>query len=497
MEENYKRSWVKKPKERNLNDMDGKLPPQVIEFEESVLGALMCYPEIINIIFEILEAKSFYKDQNARIYSAILNLYKKSNPTDMVSVTQELKRMGELEIVGGAYYITTLTNNPSYKPEYHARIISQKYIQRELIRVCTQSISAAYEEGTDVFDLLDAHEKEYTGIIGKINGGKIETIPTLFNQMVKRNEALLLNKGVSGVPTGFPALDKITGGWQDAEMIVIAARPSMGKTALALALARNAAVDFSKPTAIFSLEMSSLALATRLFASEANLSTSDFIRRGITPDMMVVVQNDCTKLINSSLYLDDTPGLTLLQFRSKARKMARDHKIELIIIDYLQLMAGDTSNKNGNREQEIASISRGIKQVAKELGIPIIALSQLSRAVETRGGDKRPMLSDLRESGAIEQDADVVMFIHRPEYYKIMEDENGNSTVGIAEIITAKNRNGPVGDAQIGYIAPSTKFHPLDPDRSNREVKDFTVPQSTLTPDNSFSRHDIIEDHPY
>ncbi len=498
MEKNNEK-WAEKrrkgyEKQPNLNFTDGIMPPQAIELEEAVLGALMIESNTIKSIADILAPGSFYKDSHNRIYSAILKLYKKSLPVDILTVTQELKDRSELDIIGGAYAITILTNRvaSSAHSVHHAKIVSEKYLLRELIKVCTKTIGMAYEDGADVSNLLDSHEKEYHQLASNLNYGKVETMPSLFNLMVKRNELLLLNKGISGVSSGLPVLDKITGGWQKTELIIIAARPSMGKTAFATTIARNAAIENKKPTVIFSLEMSSLSLATRLFAGEADMSTSDFIRRGIESDIMETVSDKCSKIIDSNLYIDDTPGLSLLEFRSKARKMKQDYKIELIIIDYLQLMRGDRDNKNGNREQEIASISRGLKETAKELDIPVITLSQLSRAVETRGGDKRPQLSDLRESGAIEQDADVVMFIHRPEYYQITEDANGNSTAGVADVITSKNRNGPTGDSQIRYIAPSTKFIPLEPNPLNRIINDFTEPRQN----NLIGRNDI-EDHVY
>jgi replicative DNA helicase len=488
---------------RDTRLVDGKMPPQAIDFEQAVLGALMLEAETINTIADILEPRSFYVDAHARIYSAIYGLYKKSYPIDILTVCKELRALGELDIIGGAYVITELTNRVASAAncEFHARVVAQKFMQRELIRICTESINNAYDDGCDVFDLFDTHEKAYTGVLKNITTGKTENMGSLFNQMIERNDALLQNKGISGLSTGFPVLDRVTGGWQNTELTIIAARPSMGKTALAANFARNAAVDSRAPVAFFSLEMSALSIATRIFAAEADLSTSDFIRRGIDADKMVVVHNSCTQIINSNLFIDDTPAITIMELRSKARKLMRDHKIKLIVIDYLQLMRGDKDaiGRNGNREQEIASISRGLKQLAKELSIPVIALAQLSRASETRGGDKRPQLSDLRESGAIEQDADVVMFIHRPEYYNIFEDEAGNSTVGMADIITAKNRNGPVGTETIGYTAPSTKFYSLESKTFSGPLVDYTEPRhNSLQPNQGFNgRNDITEDHPF
>jgi replicative DNA helicase len=458
---NQQKDKYKKPRPTNT---DGKMPPQAPEMEELVLGAILLEKEAINQVIDVLMPESFYKDAHGKIYAAILRLFSKAQPIDMATVCNELKSAGELDIAGGPYYIATLTNKLSSAAHchFHALIVAQKYMQRQLIKVCTQTISEAYDDGADIFDLLDSHEKNYHDILKSVITGKTQTMKSLFKQILDKNDALLKNNGISGVQTDFDLLDKSTGGWQNSDLIIIAARPAMGKTAFAATMARNAAVNHNDPVAIFSLEVSALQLAIRLFASEANLSTSDFIRRGIPEERLNKLHGDCALLVDSNLFIDDTPALTIMELRSKARKLKQDHNIKKIYVDYLQLMRADKdSSKHYSREQEIAAISRGLKQLAKELDIPIIALSQLSRAVETRGGDKRPQLSDLRESGAIEQDADLVIFIHRPEYYNITEDAEGNSMVGIADIIIAKHRNGPVGDVRMGYNAPSTKFYNL------------------------------------
>ena len=473
----------------------GKMPPQAVELEEAVLGALML-ENCINDVFDVLGEDSFYKPSNSIIYGIILQMYKRSMPIDILTVTQELKKEGQLEIVGGAWYITQMTNRvaSSANVEFHSRIIQQKYIARELIRMCTELINDAYDESADCFELIETLEKSLTAVSKNLSVGKVEIIASLWNDVVDHNQKLLTMGGVSGVPTGYKNLDSITGGWQEASLIILAARPAMGKTSLACNFARNAAVDYNKPGVIFSLEMPARQIATRIFSLESKVSNTNFMRRGIPLDQMTFIESDCTRLINSPIYIDDTASLNLTELKTKARKLAREKNIEWIVIDYLQLMSGDKNEKKGNREQEISAISRGLKILAKELNIPIIALSQLSRQSENRP-DKRPQLADLRESGAIEQDADMVIFIHRPEYYGILEDENGENTQGTAEIIFSKNRNGGIGTEKLRWIDYLTKFEAIDADH----FEPSTYTNKTLQPDRSFEaqKNDITEDHPF
>lgn len=408
--------------------IEGKMPPQAIDLEEAVLGAIMLEKDALTNVVDILKSDSFYKDAHTRIFGAIESLFARSEPVDILTVTQELKKTGELDLVGGAYYITQLTNRvaSAANAEFHARIVAQKYIQRELIRISTKTINDAYEESSDVFDLLDTAEKNLFSIVEGNIKKNYDKMSTLVKSAMEEIETLIANKGqLSGVQSGLTALDRITAGWQKSDLVVIAARPAMGKTALVLTMARNAAVEFKKPVAIFSLEMSSLQLVTRLIASESELS-SEKIKKGDLQQYEIHQLQEKTKPISEApLFIDDTPGLSIFELRAKARRLKEQHDIQMIIIDYLQLMTAGNEGK-GNREQEIASISRALKGLAKELSIPVLALSQLSRAVESRGGDKRPQLSDLRESGAIEQDADMVIFIHRPEYYGLTEDADGD-----------------------------------------------------------------------
>jgi replicative DNA helicase len=436
----------------------GKMPPQATDIEEAVLGAILLENTALPKV-EFILPDFFYKEAHAIIFQAIITLYKKSYPVDILTVTQELKKAGKLDVIGGAYYITQLTNRVASASniEFHALIIRQKYLLRKAITIASDIIKEAYDEGSDCFDVIDSAEKQITQLTQSFSSGKLNKMSSLWNVVSEKNYTLLNQKGLIGVPSGYIAIDKLTGGFQAPDLIILAARPSMGKTSLAMNFARNAAVDFGKPGILFSLEMGAAQIASRAFALESNTSISQLTRRGVPVEEMLVIEQKCTRLINSQIYIDDTASISLMELRSKSREYKREKGIEWIMIDYLQLMTGDKSFR-GNREQEISGISRGLKALAKELNIPIIALSQLSRANEQRGGNKRPQLSDLRESGALEQDADIVMFIHRPEYYGMETYDNGESTKGIAEIIFAKHRNGATGTEKLKFINYLTKF---------------------------------------
>lgn len=442
----------------------GKVQPQALPLEEAVLGALMLDKDSIAIVIDILRAESFYADAHQAIYKAILRLFERSQPVDLLTVTEELKKGGELEVAGGPYYLVGLTNRVASAAniEYHARLISQKHIQRELIRVSTGIIRDAYEDTTDVFQLLDDAEQGLFNITQQNLSRSYEGMGTLASKALKQLEEMSKREaGLTGVPTGFSDLDRITSGWQPSDLIIMAARPGMGKTSLTLALAKNAAMDFGKPVAFFSLEMSNLQLVTRLISLESEISGSK-MRSGQLEDyewqqLHTVIE----KMSEVPIFIDDTPGINIFELRAKCRRLKMQNDIQMVVIDYLQLMTGGGDNK-GNREQEISAISRGLKGLAKELNIPVIALSQLSRAVETRGGMKRPQLSDLRESGAIEQDADIVSFIYRPEYYQILEDEEGQSLKGVGEVIIAKHRNGALGTVKLKFIDKYAKFTDVD-----------------------------------
>lgn len=442
----------------------GKLPPQAVDLEEAVLGALMLEKDALTEVIDILKPEIFYKDAHQYIFGAIQRLFAKSEPIDILTVTNELKSSGELEIVGGPYFITQLTNRvaSAANVEYHARIILQKFIQRELIRISSDIIRDAFEDTTDVFDLLDKAESSLFEVSESNLRRNYMDMRSLVGEAVREIQvAREHEEGLRGVPSGFTELDRITSGWQKSDLIILASRPGMGKTAFALSMARNIAVDFKKAVAIFSLEMSAIQLVTRLISSETQLA-SDKLRKGNLENYEWEQLNaKIGKLIDAPLFLDDTPALSIFELRAKCRRLKAQHNIELVVIDYLQLMSSPSDGK-GNREQEISNISRSLKALAKELNIAIISLSQLSRAVETRGGTKKPILSDLRESGAIEQDADLVLFIYRPEYYKITEDEDGNSTIGLAEVSIAKHRNGALKDIMMRFIPKFAKFVDYD-----------------------------------
>ena len=444
---------------------DGKLQPQAVDLEEAVLGAMLLEKEALSVIIDILKPESFYKPSNQAVYEAILNLFNNSEPVDILTVTQELRKNGKLEIAGGAYGISQLTTRvaSAANAEYHARIVAQKYLQRELIRISTETINKAYEDSTDVFDLLDSATQHVFELLDANVRKQHDKMSTLITAAIKQIEiASQQTSGVTGVPSGFTALDRVTSGWQKSDLIILAARPGMGKTAFVLSIARNAAVDFQKPTAVFSLEMSSLQLVNRLISGEAELDQTKIRKGNLENYEWQQLNSRISRLAKAPLYIDDTPALSIFELRAKARRLKENHGIGLIIIDYLQLMTAGSEAK-GNREQEISFISRSLKALAKELDIPIIALSQLSRNVEQRStGSKRPQLSDLRESGAIEQDADMVMFIYRPEYYGLTEDEKGQSTKGRAEVIIAKHRNGSLEDVPLRFIGIFAKFTDLD-----------------------------------
>ena len=444
----------------------GKLPPQAIETEEAVLGALMLERDAISTAIEILRPESFYKDEHKEIYEAILNLFGKSQPIDLLTVTNELRLTAKLEFAGGAYYISELTNRvgSAANLEYHARIVAQKYILRKLIEVSSKIQTDAFEETTDVFDLLDRTEKDLFSITEQNLRNAPDSMSVLINKAIKQMEEIKLNTdGMSGIGSGFTALDRITSGWQRSDLIILAARPGMGKTAFVLGLARNAAIDFNKPVAIFSLEMSSIQLVQRLISSESEISSMKLRNGDLRDHEWQQLNSKISKLTQAKIFIDDTPALNVFELRAKCRRLKAQYDIDMVIIDYLQLMSGNRDGKSSmNREQEISAISRSLKGLAKELNIPVIALSQLSRAVEQRGATKKPILSDLRESGSIEQDADQVLFIYRPEYYGLTEDENGNPTQGLAEIIIAKNRHGALETVPLRFIDKYARFTDYD-----------------------------------
>lgn len=448
-----------------LSQEQGYVPPQATDLEEAVLGAIMIENNAIFSVVEVLRAEAFYKENHRTIFQAALDLSAKHEPIDLYTVGEMLKRKGELSNIGGPSYLAMLTQKVGSAAhiEFHAKIIAQKYIQRELIRASTDIQKNSFDDALDVTDLIDYAEGE----IFKVSEGHIKRDVQKSYDIVKKalkliEEAKNKPDGLSGVPTGFNDLDKLTLGWQPSDLIIIAARPAMGKTAFVLSMTRNIAIDFNRATAFFSLEMSAEQLMTRLIVSESGFD-SRLIKSGrLDTTQWAHLEKAIVPLQNAPIFIDDTPALSIFEFRSKARRLKVQYDVQLIIIDYLQLMTGPTETR-GNREQEVSTISRSLKAIAKELNIPIIALSQLNRSVETRGGDKRPQLSDLRESGAIEQDADIVSFIHRPEYYGMDQDANGDALApGLAEIIIAKHRNGSTDTVNLKFKAEQAKFTNFD-----------------------------------
>lgn len=449
---------------RSDNDLTnlvyGKVQPQAVQIEEVVLGALMLDKDAMSVVLDILRPDSFYKKQHGVIFEAMRQLFDRSQPVDILTVHEALKKSGQLEFVGGIGYLVELTNKVASAAnlEFHARIIAQKHIQRELIRVSTSTITDAFEDTKDVFQMLDEAESGLFEITQQNLNRRYSRIGDLAVRAQKELETLSKKaEGLTGVPTGFTELDRITNGWQKSDLIIVAARPGMGKTAFTLALARNAALEYTRPVAFFSLEMSALQLTHRLMSMVAEIP-GDKLRNAKLEEYEWQQLNTAVERFSEvPIFIDDTPAINIFELRAKCRRLKSQHDIQLVIIDYLQLMtAGPEQKRGGTREQEISSISRALKSMAKELDVPVIALSQLSRAVETRSGNKRPQLSDLRDSGAIEQDADIVTFIYRPEYYEMEADPSISRD--LAEIIIAKHRNGSLGTVNLRFISKYARF---------------------------------------
>jgi replicative DNA helicase len=441
----------------------GKVPPQAKELEEAILGAIMLEKSAFDTVVEILKPECFYVDAHQKIYKAMQGLAIKSLPIDMLTVVEELRFREELELVGGPYYVTKLTNSvvSSANIDAHSRIVLQKFIQRELIRISGEIIGDAYEDSTDVFDLLDSAEGKLFEITNNHLRKNFDDINSVLVKTFNRIEDMRNRQDdITGVPTGFPTLDKITYGWQPTDLIILAARPSVGKTAFALNLARSAAMA-ENPTAVafFSLEMSSSQLVQRILSAESEIWLEKIARGKLEEhEMKQLYKNGFDRLSKAPIFIDDSAALNIFELRAKCRRLKNKHNVGIIIIDYLQLMSG-SADRNSNREQEISKISRDLKSLAKELQVPIIALSQLSREVEKRKeGNKMPQLSDLRESGAIEQDADLVMFLYRPEYYEVTTDEFGESNKGETHVKIAKHRNGSLETIKLKALLHIQKF---------------------------------------
>ena len=460
-------SIKKVTKSTNLPEFD-RVPPQSLDAEVAVLGSMMIDNDCIGRVVEILEPSHFYRTSHKKIFSAAVSLYERNEPVDLITLSEELKRQNILEEIGGTYYLTELAESipSSANVEYHARIVLEKYLLRKLIEEAAGIAKDCYEAGEDVYHIIDRSEQRIFGLSEKRLRQTFQHIAPIMHDAFETIEQFHQRKGVvTGIPTGFTKLDELTSGFQPSELIIIAGRPSMGKTALSLNIARNVAVDSKMPVGIFSLEMSKRQLALRLLCAEARVDAHG-VRTGRLADDEWQKLSMCVGILTEApLFIDDTPGMSVLELRAKARRLKKEKDVKLIIIDYLQLMEGPRNAES--RQQEISLISRSLKGLAKELDVPVVALSQLSRAVEVRGGDRRPMLSDLRESGAIEQDADVVLFIYRPEFYGKKIDNQGNSLEGKAEVIIGKQRNGPVGTVHLNFVKRWARFeNPISEEES-------------------------------
>ena len=453
---------TRKNKDIKIDSTYGHLQPQAVEIEKIVLGALMIDKDAFSIVSELLVPETFYEPRNQKIYDAIRTLNMNENPVDVATVINQLQKNGVLENVGGPAYVVELSSHvaSSAHIEYHAHILAQKYLARQLISFSSRIETKAFDETVDVDELM----QEAEGNLFEISQKNMKQDYTQIDPVIQQAVEILQNAsqnsgGLTGIPTGYTKLDEMTSGWQKSDLVIIAGRPAMGKTSFALSVAKNIAVDYHEPIAFFSLEMNNVQLVNRLISNTCEIAGNKILNGQLTPDEWERLDKNLRKLTGTPLYIDDTPGLSVFELRTKARRLVREKGVKIIMIDYLQLMNAN-GMKFGSRQEEVSTISRSLKGLAKELDIPILALSQLNRTVENREGleGKRPQLSDLRESGAIEQDADMVLFVHRPEYYHIFTDEKGNDLHGMAQIIIAKHRKGATGDVLLTFRGEFTRF---------------------------------------
>lgn len=449
-------------KSRSLDNSYAHLQPQAIDIERIVLGALMIDKDAFSVVSETLHPETFYEPRNQKVYRAIQSLSLKENPVDIMTVTEELKRQGTLDEVGGPAYILDLSSHvaSSAHIEYHAKILAQKYLARQLISFASVIETKAFDETIDVDELMQEAEGSLFELSQKNMRQDYTQIDPVVKQAVEILQKAAANKGgLTGIPTGYTKLDDYTAGWQRSDLVIIAGRPAMGKTSFALSLAKNIAVDYGRPIAFFSLEMNNVQLVNRLISNVCEIEGKKILNGQLDDDEWNRLDKNVGRLQAAPIYIDDTPGMSIFELRTKARRLVREKGVELIMIDYLQLMNANGA-RFGSRQEEVSTISRSLKGLAKELDIPVLALSQLNRTVEGREGPdgKRPQLSDLRESGAIEQDADMVLFVHRPEYYRIFTDEKGNDLHGKAQIIIAKHRKGGTGDVLLNFRGEFTRF---------------------------------------
>ncbi len=459
---------TKKNKNTSLQtSLEGRIPPQAVEIERAVIGAVLVEKDSYSDIAQIVSPDSFYVKAHELIFEAVQTLSGQQKPTDIMAVAEELRRTEHLEEIGGIGYLSELTLGVAGAAnlDYHAHIVANKALSRKLISYASEVVTSAYED-TEEVDLQMQKAEADLFELSKQNIQKdfVRADTVIGSVLEDIREAGARGDGISGIPTGFPDLDKMTSGWQNSDLIIIAARPAMGKTAFVLSMAKNIAIDHQVPTAVFNLEMDSKQILKRIVSNVCEIENEKLKTGNISDSEWVSLNTKIIEMEDKPLYIDDTPSLSVFELRTKARRLVRDYGVKLIIIDYLQLMNASGMHY-GNREQEVSIISRSLKILAKELNIPIIALSQLNRDLEKRQGEansKRPQLSDLRESGSIEQDADMVCFIHRPEVYRIELNDDNTSTKGMGYLIIAKHRNGQVGDVKLAYHGDFVKFAPMD-----------------------------------
>lgn len=479
MPENTNQNRNRKRQQAPIDSTYGHLQPQALDIERAVLGALMIDKDAFTVVSEIIRPETFYEQRHQKIFHAIRTLNMEEKPVDIMTVTEELRKEGSIDEVGGPPYIVELSSlvASSAHIEYHARILAQKFLARQLISFAGTIETDAFDETVDVDELMQRAE----GSLFELSQKNMKQDYTQIDPVLQEAHQLLMKAssqkgGLTGVPSGFTKLDKITAGWQSSDLVIIAGRPAMGKTSFALSIAKNIAVDYREPIAFFSLEMNNVQLVQRLISNVCEVPGNKILNGQLDRGEWERFDKNLRKLQGAPIYVDDTPGLSVFELRTKARRLVREHGIKILMIDYLQLMNAN-GMRFGNRQEEVSTISRSLKGLAKELNIPVLALSQLNRTVEQRDGPegKRPQLSDLRESGAIEQDADMVLFVHRPEYYHIFEDEKGNDLRGKAQIIIAKHRKGATGDVLLSFRGEFTRF-------ANPEDNDF----SSLPPADEF-----------
>lgn len=504
-----KRKYGKRKESLPMNYGD-ELPPQHLELEELVLGTVIIEGGIMDKVISQFNSNLFYKEQNKKVAEAIIDIYKEQKPIDLITVVQKLKEKGTLTEVGGAYFISNLTTRvaSSNNFEFHLRILQQEALKRGIIQICSSGVRKAFDSQEDVFDVFQQLQIELDSALKEVLHYEVKKVSDIHNEIIKESIEIAKSGQKSGVPTGLRMLDNVTNGWQKSDLIILAGRPSMGKTAAAVSMVMFPALIKNIPVAIFSLEMSNQQLVSRMQSHISAVNVSRIVKKQLSMSDIDVITNTCYDLNTAPIFIDDTPNISLLELKGKARKLVKEKNVQLIIIDYLQLMRSGLNILN--REQEIAEISRGLKGLAKELNIPIIALSQLSRGVESRP-DKKPMLQDLRESGQIEQDADMVVFCYRPEYYDIDNYEVGSETFnsqGLFMLLIAKHRNGELGEIPLTFIHEQTKlinhsFNSFESSESNRtfvQQNDFTESSKIAENNNFFNegeKNELEESMPF